>query len=65
MAGHRHNYRRHFPLKHKHGALHDILDFGPEKAAAHEPTDVTERIKRLVRQLQEINRRIDDLSNRY
>lgn len=46
--------------------LNHLLDFGPEKT---EPTpqkdaNALERIKLIVKKLQEINKRIDDLASR-
>lgn len=43
--------------------LKEILNFGPTDTQPV-TTDITERIKQLVRELEEINRRIDELSNR-
>lgn len=42
--------------------LKEILNFGPIGHPAS--NEVTERIKQLVKELEEINRRIDELSNR-
>ena len=43
--------------------LKEILSFGPiETQPAN--NEITERIKQLVRELEEINKRIDELSNR-
>lgn len=42
--------------------LTEILNFGPIGHPASQ--EVTERIKQLVKELEEINRRIDELSNR-
>ncbi len=46
--------------------LDNVLDFGPEK---DEPipskNPLTDRIKLLVEQLEEINRRVDKLSSRF
>lgn len=43
--------------------LKEILNFGPGESQPPN-TEITERIKQLVRELEEINRRIDELSNR-
>lgn len=51
------------PKKDIKEALDNILNFGPEDA--HSNTNFSERIKDLVRKLQEINRRIDNLSSRF
>jgi hypothetical protein len=49
-----------------HTTLNDILDFGTDKmtlvAPARTPDSTNERLKRLVRQLQELNHRIDRLT---
>lgn len=47
--------------------LNALLDFGPETSApAPTPShDVVDRIKQIVKKLQEINQRIDDLSHRF
>lgn len=43
--------------------LKEILSFGPLETQP-QSSEVTERIKQLVKELEEINRRIDELSNR-
>ncbi|MBI1859548.1 MAG: hypothetical protein HYR96_01345 [Deltaproteobacteria bacterium] len=43
--------------------LKEILNFGPVETQPAN-AEITERIKQLVRELEEINRRIDELSNR-
>ena len=43
--------------------LDDILNFGPESQTPPSD-DFSERIRQLVKKLQEINRRIDQLSTR-
>jgi len=43
--------------------LDSMLDFGPPPEKS--PLDASERIRRLVKQIQEINRRIDHLASRY
>ncbi len=43
--------------------LKEILNFGPVETHPAN-SEITERIKQLVRELEEINRRIDELSNR-
>ncbi|NBX67776.1 MAG: hypothetical protein EBR01_02285 [Proteobacteria bacterium] len=49
-----------------HTTLSDILDFGSDKmtlvAAPKTPESTNERLKKLVRQLQELNRRVDRLT---
>lgn len=47
------------------GTIDSILDFGPGPVAAPTSGDMTERLRQIVRQLQEINRRIDNLSSRF
>ncbi len=42
--------------------LDEVLNFGPENAPAR--TDISERLRELVRRLEDINRRIDHLSTR-
>ena len=43
--------------------LKEILNFGPVETMPAN-SEITERIKQLVRELEEINRRIDELSSR-
>lgn len=49
-----------------HTTLTDILDFGMDKttlvSAPKTPESTNERLKKLVRQLQELNRRIDRIT---
>jgi len=49
-----------------HTTLTDILDFGTDKttlvSAPKTPESTNERLKKLVRQLQELNRRIDRIT---
>lgn len=52
--------------------LSALVDFGPETTPSPTPIptnaggpEFTQRILRLVKQLQEINKRIDDLASRY
>lgn len=47
--------------------LNEILDFGPdtiEPVPQHSSSHFTDRIKQIVKKLQEINKRIDDLTAR-
>ena len=49
--------------------LDEMLDFGPDESQPTTKTgpasdDVTARLQRLLKQIQEISRRIDDLSHR-
>lgn len=48
-------------------SLNDLVDFGPDTDEVDgKVTDNTaERLRRLVKQLQEINRRVDKLSHRF
>lgn len=46
-------------------SVNDLVDFGPEEPPVTSPQDASERLKKLVKQLQEINRRIDNLSHRF
>ena len=48
--------------------LSSLLDFGPTQSAAETvslSSSTDERLKRLVKQLEQINRRIDALSTRF
>ena len=46
--------------------LSDILDFGPDKIKpTPQAKDTNERIKKLLKQLQEINARVDKLTDRF
>lgn len=53
---------------HKHNLKH-IVDFGPDHnevvASSTETTESGERLKRLVKQLEDLNKRVDKLSQRY
>jgi uncharacterized protein YaaN involved in tellurite resistance len=51
------------PKKDIKETLDSILNFGPEDA--NSTSNFSERIKEIVRKLQEINRRIDNLSSRF
>ena len=56
-----------FVSKNGNPALNDMLDFGPdvpEKSSAPVSSDVTMRIKNIIKQMQEISRRIDDLAEK-
>ncbi len=47
-------------------SVNDLVDFGPETDEVEVTTDNTaDRLRKLVKQLQEINRRIDNLSHRF
>ena len=46
-------------------SVNDLVDFGPEPEEEPVVSDNSERLRKLVKQLQEINRRIDNLSNRF
>jgi hypothetical protein len=55
-----------FPVKIGQATWQDILDFGDAPNTTQKPQDdVNNRLKALVRQLQEINRRIDNLNKHY
>jgi hypothetical protein len=55
-----------FPVKIGQATWQDILDFGDAPTTHKTPHDeVHNRLKALVRQLQEINRRIDNLNKHY
>ena len=41
--------------------LDEMLSFGPETSSSN--TDISERLRELVKKLQDINRRIDNLSS--
>ena len=48
-------------------SLNHLVDFGPEKnepVSTYKSNSGLERIKQIVKQLQEINKRIDDLASR-
>ena len=49
-----------------HTKLSDILDFGPDKLKPRAgSTNQTERLKKLIEQMKEINARVDKLTQRY
>lgn len=57
-----------FPVKIGQATWQDVLDFGdaPTDSTRPQPNnEVNNRLKALVRQLQEINRRIDNLNKLY
>lgn len=58
-----------FPTKIGQATWQDILDFGDAPTESLKPqtgsNEVNDRLKALVRQLQEINRRIDNLNKHY
>jgi hypothetical protein len=50
--------------KKRENFLKEILDFGVNDAPQSNRTEINERIRKLVKELEEINRRIDDLAHR-
>jgi hypothetical protein len=54
------------PVKVGQSSWQDFLDFGDSPDNSQKPQDeVSRRLKNLVQQLQEINRRIDNLNKPY
>jgi hypothetical protein len=55
-----------FATKKGQSHLDHMLDFGPEKdeAPVAQSANSLDRLKQIVKKLQEINKRIDDLSHR-
>lgn len=50
-----------------HSRLNEMVDFGPEDVSpvpAAPSKDVSARLQRLLKQLQELSRRVDNLANR-
>ena len=60
------NHRVHYAGDAK-SLLDALVDFGPDEAHPIEPAnqDVNSRLKSLVKKLQELNARIDKVSNNY
>ena len=56
-----------FVRKDHHAALKEILNFGPDHAAppGQNNLEFNERVQKILKQLQDINKRIDKLNDEY
>ena len=55
-----------FPKNSLQNALSDMVGFGPEKAPVQASSEnPTERLKQLLRKIEDLNKRVDRLSARY
>ena len=69
MGGHKRIPLMYQPRKEAHGhKLNHFLDFGPDpvvKKEANLDATANERLKRLVKQLEDLNKRVDKLTQTY